>query len=291
VDLTLLTWNIFHARDGRAAGALHVNRKLEGPMARTIARWGPDIAALQEVPTWAVAPLARKTGMSAVWVSTGPLVGPRALRDRLARADPDLWRSHEGNANVLLIGPRMRVVPGGGLRRTLNDPGTMAATLGRARPPAREVFHWAIERRGIVAATTCAGDGPDLRVGCVHLHNSFVPGLALAEATRAAAAMDEGPPVPAGLLLGDLNARPGHPAHEALLAAGWVDAGPGDGIDRILHRGVEVVAPPRALPDAARTVLAPHRGRWRPVLLSDHAPVVARMRLTPVGRRERPRPA
>jgi endonuclease/exonuclease/phosphatase family metal-dependent hydrolase len=113
----------------------------------------------------------------------------------------------------------------------------------------------------------------------VHLHNSFVPGLALAEARRAAVAIDDGADTGAGLLLGDLNARPGHPAHDTLLAAGWDDAGVDRGIDRILHRGVEVIAPPRPLPDTARTVLAPHRGRWRPVLLSDHAPVIARVRL------------
>jgi endonuclease/exonuclease/phosphatase family metal-dependent hydrolase len=286
VDLTVLSWNIFHARDEGAAGALHVNRKLEGPMARAIARWRPDIAALQEVPTGAVPALVRNTGMSAVWVTTGPLVGPRALRDRLARANPDLWRTHEGNANVLLIGPRMRVVPGGSLRRILNDPGTMAATLSRVRAPAREVFHWVAERRGIVVATLAVRDAPVLRVGCVHLHNSFVPELALAEARRAVTAMDDGADTEAALLLGDLNARPGHPAHEALLAAGWADSGPGDGIDRILHRGVEVVAAPAALPDAARTVLAPHRGRWCPVLLSDHAPVIARVRLPSRGGRD-----
>ncbi len=40
---------------------------------------------------------------------------------------------------------------------------------------------------------------------------------------------------------------------------------------------------PRALADCERTVLTPHRGRWWPVLLSDHAPVEACYRL-PGGR-------
>jgi endonuclease/exonuclease/phosphatase family metal-dependent hydrolase len=306
VELTVLTWNIFHARDGHpgaradrrstacgtpveGAGALHLNRKLDMPMARVIARVAPDIAALQEVPTAAVIGLARRTGMSALWVTTGPAIGPRGPRDRLARANPDLWRSREGNANVLLIGPRLRAIPGTGLARTLNDLGTMAATLNRARPPWREAAHWLVERRGIVAATLSADGGPALHVGCVHLHNSFVPDLARAEARRAAAAMDGPAATPAGLILGDLNARPGHAAHAALLAAGWDDAASGDGIDRILHRGVDVIAPPRPLPDGERTVLAPHRGRWHPVLLSDHAPVVARVRLRGVGGDDRRR--
>jgi endonuclease/exonuclease/phosphatase family metal-dependent hydrolase len=280
MDLTVLSWNIFHARDGRGAGALHLNRKLESPIARAITRCAPDIAALQEVPTAAVRALVRHTGMSAVWGATGPLIGPRALRDRLARANPDLWRSREGNANVLLIGPRLRVTPGGGLRRTLNDLGTMAATVRRARPPVREVANWVAERRGIVVATVTAADAPPLRVGCVHLHNSYLPGLAVAEARRVVAAMDDGADDHVGLLIGDLNVRPGHPALNTLIAGGWDDAGTDRGIDRILHRGVTIVAPPQPLPDSARTVLAPHRGRWRPVLLSDHAPVIARIRLT-----------
>lgn len=293
----MLSWNLFHARDGQpaaratprstirgtpveAAGALHVNRKLDLPIARVIARLAPDIAALQEVPTAAVTTLARRTGMSALWVTTGPLAGPAGPRNRLARANPDLWRSHEGNANVLLIGPRLRAVPGTGLRRILNDLGTMAATLHRARPPRREALHWLIQRRGIVAATLTVDGGAPLRVGCVHLHNSFVTDLARAEARRAVAAMDEPAVAAAGLLMGDLNARPGHPAHAALLAGGWDDAGPATGIDRILHRGLGIVAPPRALPERERTVLAPHRGRWHPLVLSDHAPVVARVRLS-----------
>lgn len=292
----MLSWNIFHARDGHpgaratrrstvpgtpaeAAGALHVNRKLDLPIARVIARLAPDIAALQEVPAATVGMPARRAGMSALWVTTGPPAGPAGPRNRLARANPDLWRSHEGNANVLLIGPRLRPVPGTGLRRILNDLGTMAGTLHRARPPRREVLHWLIQRRGIAAVTVAVDGGARLRVGCVHLHNSFVRDLPRVEARRAVAAMDEPETAPTGLLIGDLNARPGHPAHAALPAGGWDAAGPATGIDRILHRGLDIVAPPRVLPDAERTVPAPHRGRRRPVVLSDHAPVVARVRL------------
>jgi hypothetical protein len=38
-----------------------------------------------------------------------------------------------------------------------------------------------------------------------------------------------------------------------------------------------------------RTVLAPHRGRWHHVVLSDHAPVLARVRLRGTGGDDRRR--
>ena len=46
--------------------------------------------------------------MRAVWTTTGPLIGPARLRDALAARNPDLWRTHEGNANVLLVGRASR---------------------------------------------------------------------------------------------------------------------------------------------------------------------------------------
>ena len=50
--------------------------------------------------------------MQAVWATTGPLIGPARLRDALAARNPDLWRTHESNANALLVGPRLALVPG-----------------------------------------------------------------------------------------------------------------------------------------------------------------------------------
>jgi len=80
----VITWNLFHGRDGLPGlGAtrrstwlrvpeddgvhLHLNRKLTDLMAQRLATWGPDVCALQEVPTAAIGRIARITGMSAVW--------------------------------------------------------------------------------------------------------------------------------------------------------------------------------------------------------------------------------
>ena len=146
--MRFVTWNLFHGRDGLPGlGAtrrstwrripeedgvhMHVNRKLTGDMARLIASWEPDVVALQEVPTAAIDDIAAATGMSAVWTTTGPLIGPRRLRDRLAEHNPDLWRTHEGNANVILIGRRMGLVPGsvglGAPQPAADDPRRAAA--------------------------------------------------------------------------------------------------------------------------------------------------------------------
>ena len=66
--------------------------------------------------------IAARTGMLAVGTTTGPLVGPRRLRDALAARNPDLWRTHEGNANLLLVGPALSLVPGSARAVRLNPP-------------------------------------------------------------------------------------------------------------------------------------------------------------------------
>ena len=121
-SLRFVTWNLFHGRDGLPGlGAtrrstwrgvpeddgshLHVNRKLTPHMARLLAGLAPDVCALQEVPTAAIGQIARITSMRAVGTTTWPLIGPRRVRAALAAANPDLWRTHEGNANVILMAP------------------------------------------------------------------------------------------------------------------------------------------------------------------------------------------
>lgn len=299
MTIRVLTWNLFHARDGHPAaratwrstlcrhpvegGAhLHLNRKFAEPMADLIARWAPDVAALQEVPTAAVGVLAARTGMAAAWVTAGPLVGPRSTRDRWAAANPDLWQTHEGNANVVLVGPRLRVMRGSLRRVRLNPAGTMLRLAARGRLPADQAVAWVGEQRALVALRVAAGDGRELAVGCLHLHNTHVAAVQAAEAAVAARAMAAAAGADPAVLAGDFNVHPGHAALAGLAAGGWDDAGADRGIDRVLHRGLELVEAPRALDERERTILTPHRRRWWPVLLSDHAPVMARYRL-PVG--------
>ena len=83
------------------------------------------------------------------------------------------------------------------------------------------------------------------------------------------------------MLAGDLNAPPAHPAFARLRDQGWegADPAPGMGIDRVLHRGMEVVSPARRLPAAERDIAVSWRGLTRRIRLSDHDPVVVTLRV------------
>ena len=288
--LRALTWNLFHARDGHPGlgpscasvllgrpvvrgGRAHLNRKWTAEMGELIARWRPDVAALQEVPTAAVRPIARGAGMTAVWTATGPLVGPRGLRDALAARNPDLFRGHEGNANVLLLGPRLRPAPGAARSLRLNPPAAIASAAWRWRLGAGELLHYLPEVRRLVMTRVAVDSGGELVVGCVHCHNARDPRVTGAEILRAAAAVAREAAGGPALLAGDLNVREAHPALAALARAGWGGTGGGLGIDRILHRGLEVAEPARRLDPAEREIRVTLAGAPRLVRLSDHDPV------------------
>jgi endonuclease/exonuclease/phosphatase family metal-dependent hydrolase len=297
--LRVLTWNLFHGRDGlpglgptRASTwwrrpvddgtHLHLNRKLTGLMADGVRAWAPDVCALQEVPTAAVREIVARTGMVAVGTTTGPLIGPARLRDALAARNPDLWRTHEGNANLLLIGPALRLVPGSGRAVRLNPIGAILQATGRLRLEPGELLRYLPEPRRAVLARARAADGAEVALACVHCHNARHPELIAMELGRAVRALEEtagGAPM---VLAGDLNARPSHPALDALEAAGWsgFPAPRGVGIDRVLALGAEVVEPERALPPSAREVGVRFSGGARRVRLSDHDPVVASLRVS-----------
>ena len=120
-DVRVVTWNLFHGQDGARLGPtlgsallgrdlddgthVHRNTKWLPEMAAVIASRRPTIAALQEVPPLGVATLADATGMQAVHAVMPPLIGSTRMRGRLAARNPDLWQTHEGTANALLISP------------------------------------------------------------------------------------------------------------------------------------------------------------------------------------------
>lgn len=293
----VFTWNLYHGRDGLPGlGAtrrstwrglpeddgvhMHVNRKLTDLMARRVAGWAPDVAALQEVPAAAIRRIVAITGMRAVWTTTGPLIGPARLRDALAARNPDLWRSHEGNANVLLVSPALGVVPGSARSVLLNPLGAILRATRELGLGAGELLHYLPETRRLVLARLSLPGGATVAVGCTHCHNSRHPEVVGREILRCgevvAAAAHGGP----AILAGDLNARPRHPALAALGELGWEGAAPvaGIGIDRILHRGLDVAGPPRRMDPDERDVGVWWRGRERRVRLSDHDPVVATYR-------------
>ena len=295
--LRILTWNLYHGRDGlpslgatRASTFLgrpvddgvhvHLNRKLTGLMADLVRGWAPDLCALQEVPTAAVREIVARTGMLAVGATTGPLIGPRRLRDALAARNPDLWRTHEGNANLLLVGPALAVVPGSERAVRLNPPGEVLRAATELGLEAGELLRYLPEPRVAVIARVRAASGAEVVVASLHCHNARHPELIVRELTRASEALEgaaRGAPM---VLAGDLNAPPSHPALAAAAAMGWRAAPPaaGVGIDRILTRGLEVVEPERALLPGDREVGVSYDGRTRRVRLSDHDPVVAVVR-------------
>ncbi len=296
--IRIVTWNLFHGRDGLPGlGAtlrstwlglpeddgvhMHVNRKLTDLMAARLAAWRPDACALQEVPTAAVRRIAALTGMRPEWTTTGPLIGPRRVRDALAARNPDLWRTHEGNANVILLGPRLAMVEGSRrsvrlnpLRGVLRD--ARALGLGRG-----ELMRYLPEPRRVLVVRARTPEGAEIAIGCTHTHNARHPDLVGGEIARAAAAVREEAGDGPAVLAGDLNAPPPHPAFAALAEEGWEGAlrGSGIGIDRVLHRGLDEAEPARRLGADEREVGVTWRGATRRVRLSDHDPVVAVLRV------------
>lgn len=295
--IRVITWNLFHGRDGLPGlGAtrrstwrgrpeedgvhVHLNRKLTAQMARRIAAWDPDLCALQEVSPAGVREIAATTGMRAVWTTTGPLIGPAWLRDALAARNPDLWRSHEGNANALLVGRRLELVPGSRRSVTLNPLRAIARDARELGLTRGELVRYLPEPRRLVLARVVLPGGGELVAGCAHCHNSRHPDVVGHEIARAVAAVREAAGDHPAVLAGDLNAPPAHPALAALAAGGWAGAerAPGIGIDRIVHQGLEAVEEPRRLEPHEREVLVTWGGRTRRVRLSDHDPVVALLR-------------
>jgi hypothetical protein len=303
-ELRVLTWNLFHGRDGgpgptlastalrrpvRRDGHTHLNRRWHREMGEVIRSLGPDVAALQEVSPTAIEEVAQAAGMTPASAIMRPLVGSIGLRGRLAAQNPDLWRTLEGAANVLLVRPPWEIVPGSVRRLRQNPPGVVAAAARRLRLPPREALHWFLEPRTLVAARLRAPGTGTVTAASVHLHNSLVWEVIAVEARRTARFVVGGaPPGEPVVVAGDLNASGArHPALAAFAAAGldtgpW-PRGPGGpiGLDHILHRGLEVVSPPRRLAPAVREVVVRRRRRDERVLLSDHDPVEAVFRAPP----------
>ena len=94
--MELLSWNLFHGRSLPAAG-----RALDQQFAAKLADWSWDVALLQEVPPWWVAPLAERAGAEhrAALTSRNALL---PLRRALAVRWPDVLKSNAGGCNAVL---------------------------------------------------------------------------------------------------------------------------------------------------------------------------------------------
>lgn len=270
MELTALSWNLFHGRDHPPDPALRtwrsrllrweernethvqVNRDLTEEFAALLARAEWDVALLQECPPRFAEPLARACG--AEWqraLTSRNYFG--AVRALLARQNPDLIASGEGGSNVILV----RV------------PGRLGGIAERRETAIHEGEP---ERRAMGFVRTASG------ICIANLHaTAHWPKLAaedVVKGARAALAWAGGSPLIFG---GDFNLRPGKQPRvfERLREEfGLAPSTAPDAIDHILCRGLEVVEPPTRWPAEQREL--PLEGRA--LRLSDHAPVQARFR-------------
>lgn len=271
MELTVLSWNLFHGRDfppdpalrtwrsrllrleERNATHVQLNRDLTEEFATVLSRAEWDVAMLQECPPRFAEPLARACRAEAHRTLTSRnSVG--ALRGLLARQNPDLMASGEGGSNLILV----RV------------PGRLGGIAERRE---MAIHEGEPERRAMGFVRTASG----VCVANLHATNDW-PKLAAEDVIKAAHAAREwaaGSPLVFG---GDLNLRPGKQPRvfERLRDEfGLAPTTAPDAIDHILCRGLEVLEPPAQWPPEQREL--PLDGRA--LRLSDHAPVQARFRV------------
>jgi endonuclease/exonuclease/phosphatase family metal-dependent hydrolase len=269
MELTVISWNLFHGRDHPPdpelrtwrsrllrldeSNATHVqvNRDLTQEFATLLASAAWDIAMLQECPPRFAGPLARASGAEyhRVFTSRNELGFWRALA---ARQNPDLVASGEGGSNTTLV----RV------------PGKLGGIAERRE---LEIHSGEPERRSMAFTRTAAG----VCVANLHATNDR-ESLATEDVLKAARAASEWAGSAPLIFGGDLNLRPGQdPGVFARLAEEFGLGSPVTGqkaIDHILVRGMEVLSAPAQWPAEKREL--PLDGRA--LRLSDHAPVEAR---------------
>jgi endonuclease/exonuclease/phosphatase family metal-dependent hydrolase len=263
VELTAISWNLFHGRDFPPDPALstwrsrllrasernethvQVNRDLLSEFSRLLAGAKWDVALLQECPPRWWEQLAEACGAKAHGVLTSRnSLG--ALRSFAARLNPDLIASGEGGSNLTLV-------------RNGEIAARRELTIHAGRP----------ERRAMAFSRTASR----LCIANLHATNDR-PELATEDVLRAAEAACEWADEAPLIFGGDLNLRPQEsPAVFEELGERFglgSPTGP-QAIDHLLVRGFEVVDPPRQWPAEQREVSAGGRA----IRLSDHAPVEA----------------
>lgn len=269
MELTALSWNLFHGRDHppdpelrtwrsrllrfeeRNETHVQVNRDLTAEFATLLAGAAWDMAMLQECPPRFAGPLARASAAEyhRVFTSRNELGFWRAF---LARQNPDLMASGEGGSNTTLV----RV------------PGKLGGIAERRE---LEIHAGEPERRAMAFTRTASG----LCVANLHATNDQ-PKLAVADVLLAAEAASGWAGDAPLIFGGDLNLRPAEdPEVFERLAADFGLDSPTTGpkkIDHVLVRGLKVVAAPAQWPPERREL--PVDGKA--LRLSDHAPIEAR---------------
>jgi endonuclease/exonuclease/phosphatase family metal-dependent hydrolase len=268
MEIRLLSWNLYHGRDGPPDPALYrwwaewtrttlrnethvqVNRDLWRQFTDMLCAADWDVALLQECPPRWQPGFARECGAE----SYRSMTSRNWLEETswaIARRWPDLIGSSEGGSNLILARGRS-----GGI-----DEGR-ELVVRRRRP----------ERRTMAFA----------RLGCglcvSNIHASTADALATDELRRAAEQAVEwagGDPL---VFAGDFNVRPrtSDVFEELAERHGLTGTTAPDAIDHLLVRGADPVGPPRAWPPEAREL---REDDGRALRLSDHAPVELTVRL------------
>lgn len=291
----VLTWNVFHAHDGHPAARpdwrstllgepvdsgthLHMNRTFVTAAGGLLARANPTVAMLQEMPPWAVGRIADLAGMAAVSARTAPRIGPASLRGRLGRLNPDLMRTHEGNANVIMVRPPWAIVPGSTRVVRLNPPALVARTARRADMEPSRALDWLWERRNLITTRIRHPDGRLAQVACCHCHTD-PPATEVEIARAGGAALDAAGGLPL-ILGGDLNARVAQmpETFRDLESRGLARTPCDDGLDHILARNAAPVGAARRWRPEEREIVVPWKNESRRIRISDHAPVEAVLR-------------
>jgi endonuclease/exonuclease/phosphatase family metal-dependent hydrolase len=271
VQLTAITWNLFHGRDFPPDPALftwrsrllriserndthvQVNRDLFPEFATLLASADWDVALLQECPPRSAKPLARVccAERHRALTSRNSLGAVRALA---ARLNPDLIASGEGGSNLTLV----RAEGAGGAIVERRE-----VTIHTGKP----------ERRAMALTRTAAG------LCIANLHASGNPTLAAEDVLGAAETAVEWAGEAPLLFGGDLNLRPARSAsvfEQLRDRFGLAPPTARSAIDHLLVRGMGIVEPPHAWAPERREV----RQSGLALRLSDHAPVEGRFDLS-----------
>jgi endonuclease/exonuclease/phosphatase family metal-dependent hydrolase len=254
----VLSWNLFHGRSLPAT-----NRSLYDEFAAKLGEWSWDVALLQEVPPWWPAPLARELGAEqrSALTSRNELL---FLRRAIAERRPELLKSNGGGCNAILS----------------RAPIAEHRTLCLRRWPERRVAQLARLRDG-----TCV----------VNLHASTRPARAVAELARLWPHALDWAGADRLIFGGDLNLRtpsppptPADAREQRPAAGGATEHGAaivhvaGRGVDHVYARGLLPVDQGETVMDTAGDPAGPSRAivldDGRRVELSDHAPLLARLR-------------
>ena len=271
--MKVLTWNIFHGRDGPPDRSLYtrraewtrrierndthiqVNRDLWREYTDMLRAADWDVALLQECPPRWEPGFSRECGAESHMVKTSRNWLER-ISWAIARGWPDLIGSSEGGSNLILARPSA-----GGIveRREL---------VIQERHPERRTMAFAALGCGLCVS---------------NLHASTHPPRAEPELLQAAERALEwagGRPLVFG---GDMNVRPAKSDVYDRLESRFGLAGTTapDSIDHLLVHGVRTSGPPRAWPPEDRELKQPD---GRALRLSDHAPVEIELRWPPAGR-------